>query len=404
MKTILASLIIISSLAIASCQTDAKSSHPDSSRAVDNLPGACPYLTKDNKGNAVLSWIRNTSDSTSVFCYAVSADGGKTFGPATVIPSSNNVHEHSENMPKIIFKPSGEIIALWGAANPNAKNKYSGLVYYTQSFDEGRNWTAPAPLVKDTAGYDQRYFDVALLASGEAAVVWLDNRKTSAKEGSALYFASTNGRNGFGNEQRIQQQCCQCCRTDLFVDSKSNIHVLYRAVINDSIRDMVHTVSTDGGQSFTHPQRISNDNWVISGCPHTGPAMTENKEGLHFAWYTGGTPKGSFYTRSSDNGKSFVAHDSVSARGSHPQLATLSNGELLIAWDETIPQSGKLYSRIGIQKRTAEGKSFEKQYIAEDSQRLTYPVISETKGGKALIAYCQEINGKNHVRYQLLEQ
>ena len=68
-------------------------------------------------------------------------DEGKTFGKPVEIPGSTNVHPHGENMPKVIFKPSGEIIAAWGAANPNPKNPYSGLVYYSQSFDKGKTWT-----------------------------------------------------------------------------------------------------------------------------------------------------------------------------------------------------------------------------------------------------------------------
>src|SRR3954454_1256526 len=104
-------------------------------QSVDSLPGQCPYLTKDNKGNAVLSWVRMMNDSSAVFCYAVSADGGKSFGNTVTIPSSTNIQPHGENLPKIIFKPSGEILALWGAAHPNPANKYSGLVFYSQSFD-----------------------------------------------------------------------------------------------------------------------------------------------------------------------------------------------------------------------------------------------------------------------------
>ena len=129
---------------------------------IDSLPGNCPYLTKDAKGNTVMSWARKINDSTSVFCYAVSADGGKSFGQTITVPQSDNLQPHSENLPKIIFKPSGEVIALWGAANPNPNNKYSGLVFYSQSFDDGNNWSQPTPLVNDTAGYDQRYYDVAL--------------------------------------------------------------------------------------------------------------------------------------------------------------------------------------------------------------------------------------------------
>ena len=158
------------------------------------------------------------------------------------------------------------------------------------------------------------------------AIVWLDNRKDTEREGSSLYFAATSGRGGFAGERRVAQQCCQCCRTDLFVDRSGGLHVLYRGILQDSIRDMVHTVSVDGGRSFTAPRQVSPDNWVIQGCPHTGPAMTENDKGLHFAWYTGGQKKGSFYTNSANSGQSFAPSDSVSHLGKHPQLATLADG------------------------------------------------------------------------------
>jgi hypothetical protein len=204
---------------------------------IDNNPAECPYLTKDSRGKTVLSWVRLLTDSMA-FCYATTIDG-KTFSKPIVIPNSNNIQPHGENLPKIIFKPSGEIIALWGAANANPKNKYSGQVFYTQSFDNGKTWSTARPLVNDPASYDQRYYDVALLPNGEAGIIWLDNRKISDKEGSGLYFATTNGNKGFEDGKLINEPCCQCCRTDLFIDSKGGIHALFRGIVKDSIRDMV---------------------------------------------------------------------------------------------------------------------------------------------------------------------
>jgi hypothetical protein len=367
---------------------------------IDNLPGECPYLTKDNNGNTVLSWVRILNDSTTQFCYAISSDC-KNFSSPIVIPNSDNIQPHGENLPKIIFKPSGEIIALWGTLNANPKNKYSGLVYYTQSFDNGKSWTDAKPLVNDTASYDQRYYDVALLPNGEVGIIWLDNRKTSDKEGSALYFASTNGKNGFEKEKLISESCCQCCRTDLYVDRKGSIHVLFRGIIQDSIRDMVYINSTNGGKSFSKPKRISEDNWVIKGCPHTGPAMAENKEGIHFAWFTGGMKKGCFYTKTADNGKNFVMHDSVSLLGSHPQLTSLSNEDLFIVWDEATSNNNKPGKRIGIQHRTRAGKSESKTYITPQNAYASYPVIATTNNNSSIIAYTTKIDDKSYVGYQV---
>src|SRR5262249_45763417 len=151
--------------------------------------------------------------------------------------------------------------------------------------------------------------------------------------------------------------CCQCCRTDLYVDKKKAIHALYRGIIADSIRDMMHIVSIDGGKTFSAPKRISEDNWVLNACPHTGPSMTDNDEGIHFAWFTGGHDKGCHYTKSTDEGKSFMMHDSVTAFGSHPQMTALANGEIVIVWDESRLIGSTVSKRIGIERRTAEGKT-----------------------------------------------
>lgn len=398
------SLLLLTVTLFFSCKTGKPDLHISATDAllIDTLPGSCPYLTKDSKGNILLSWVRTINDSSHIFCYATSADG-KSFSTPVSIPASSNIHPHAENLPKIIAKPSGEMIALWGSANPNPKNKYSGLVFYSQSFDDGKTWNNARILTADTASFDQRYYDVALLPDGEAGIIWLDNRKTVSKEGSGLYFARTSGTSGFQNEQLISQPCCQCCRTELFIDTKGGIHALYRAILNDSIRDMVHTVSTNNGKNFSDPVRISNDNWILKGCPHTGPAMTENKMGLHFTWFTGAAKKGCFYTSSSDNGTSFAIPDSVSSSGSHPQLASLTNGELLIVWDQIILHNNKPFKQIAIQKRSDDGISEGKHVLTNDSSDAAYPVITALPHNTAIIAYTEKKGKEDFIFCRMIE-
>ena len=397
-------LFIIGSLSLIfqSCFNSPKKIDINTSNAVliDTSEGSCPFITKDAKGNIVLSWIRKIDSTQNIFLYAVSSDQGKTFSNPIKIAGSNNVQPHGENMPKIIFKPSGEIIAVWGAHNPNPLNPYSGIVYYTQSFDNGTTWSKASRLVKDTSGFDQRYFDVALLPNGEAAIVWLDHRAGMAGEGSALYFAETNGPSGFEHERLVSKPCCPCCRTDLFIDSKKNIHVLYRAIINDSIRDMVHTISTDNGKTFSAPQRISKDNWVISGCPHTGPAISENKNGIQLTWFTAGGGPGIYYCNSSDNGATFSPRQMVSGAGAkHCQITSLANDRTLIVWNENSSDSS---SRIGIEIRNADGNNPVKQFITDQNKTATFPVIKTIDDKTAFIAYTESEKDKDHVKYQLV--
>jgi len=405
MKKIIFIIIVGSALIFQSCFNTKKKINIVASNAVqiDSSGGSCPYLAKDENGNIVLSWIKKIDSSTSVYCYAVSKDKGKTFEKTIQIPGSENIHPHGENIPKIIFKPNGEIIAAWASANSNPKNPYSDVVYYSQSFNNGASWTKPEKLVTDTAAYDQRYFDMALTGNGEVAICWLDNRKKTAEEGSALYFAETSNNSGFKNERLITEPCCPCCRTDLYVDSKKNIHIVYRAIINDSIRDMLHTVSSDNGKTFSTPDRISKDNWVINGCPHTGPAMTENKNGIQFTWFTGGGNGGIYYCHSNNEGMTFSPREKVSGTASkHCQIVCLNDKDIAITWNETFFKGDITSSRIGLELRNAKGNDPVKTYITSEKGNATFPVIKSINENAVLIAYTENVNDKDYVKYKVV--
>ena len=136
---LLLSVVLVASVLLISFDRDRKINSMTASReqSVDVRQGSSPYLSKDHKGNTILSWVRHMPDSSSVLCYSILDGHNKTI----TIPTSNNILPHAENLPKIVFRNSGSIMAVWGAANPNPKNKYSGQIYYSQSFVDGRSWT-----------------------------------------------------------------------------------------------------------------------------------------------------------------------------------------------------------------------------------------------------------------------
>lgn len=345
--------------------------------------GSCPYLFKSGDSTVLISWVRDVSDSQAVVCYAI-AKNGIDFGPTVVVAGSENVHPHGENLPKVITTPDGKILATWGASNPNPKNPYSGLVYYSWSLDEGKNWTKPQTLSTDTNSIDQRYFDIEILKDNTVGVLWLDSRKNTDKEGSSLYFATFNNNNVLDNERAIDATVCQCCRTDLFIDKEGGLHTVYRKIINDSIRDMVHAVSLDNGKNFSTPERISPDNWVINGCPHSGPAIAQTTKGLSFVWYTLGSGSGVFYADSKDNGKTFSKRDAVSGRPSakHPQLEISQADDQLTVWDEGAASG----NRIGYEIRSGAGKKLETAYLTDSISYASFPVI-KSLGNGFIVAY-----------------
>ncbi|HVI46572.1 MAG TPA: sialidase family protein [Chitinophaga sp.] len=364
---------------------------------------SCPYITRDAAGRPVISWVeKDTTADTGVMVYAVSNNNGYTFSSPVEIPATRGVLPHAENLPKLLFRPGGIVIALFGVEQHDPRNKYAGKVMYAQSFDTGRTWQPAVPLVTDTAGYDQRYFDMALLPDGKAAAIWLDNRKDTNAEGSTLYFAVADGKSGFQDARPIAETVCQCCRTRLFVGANGNIHIAYRDIINDSIRDMVHQVSADGGKTFSAPVRISADNWIVRGCPHTGPALTENSHGLHFSWFTMGGGQGVFYARSTDNGNTYTKREQICKvpMAKHPQLTACGKEDVAIVWDEPVKWKADYKSRIGFLHKSPEGLTINSHYLTADSIQAVYPVIGAVRDNRVLVAYKRQQGNRGEVVYQ----
>ena len=394
-------LLILSTIFFTACNSEKTETDDTGFTVLDSIQGTVPYISKTPKGDVIISWVRQNEDSSHLFCYAVSKNGGKEFSEPIVIPGSDSVYPHLENLPKVLVKPSGEILALWGAKNPNPINKYSGLIFYSQSFDEGKTWSSPRKLVNDEKGYDQRYFDVALLPNGEAAITWLDNRKTTTKTGSSLYYATTNGKDGFVNEKLIAQPCCECCRTSMQVEN-GNIHVSYRAIINDSIRDIVHAVSMDMGKTFSEPKRVSEDNWVISGCPHSGGAMTIANNDVQFAWFTGQGNRGVYYTNSHDHGNNFSQRDSIGSMAAHPQMATTAKNDVIIVWDEAFKHGDEYFSRVGMEQRNSKGEKLHRDFVTPPGITAAYPVIV-SDGDHIVLAFTIAKNKRVNVAYKTVK-
>jgi hypothetical protein len=384
---------------LASCSTGPHTLEKVAIHQVDSM-SSCAYLTRDRKGSPVLLYVAELNDSVSALRFCRIDIQGNPLAPVS-IPRTNDVIPHNENLPKIIFKPSGEILAMWCCRNPNPKNKYSGMIRYTQSFDNGTSWTEPMLLVTDTSSHDQRYFDIAVLPDGEAGAIWLDSRGNG--EGSALYFARSAGKSGFKNEQKVMDNICPCCRTRLFVDGKGSINLSFRAILNDSIRDMVLVSSANGGKNFSAAKRISADNWVVNGCPHTGPAIAENSEGLQFAWYTGGSPEGLYYCSSKSG--AFTTRDSIREKASakHPQLIAMENGELCVAWDENTKNGNAVNTRVGFQRRDKKGNLISTHFISDESIVAEFPALLPLNNERILVAYTQRSGVRKSIQTEVLE-
>jgi hypothetical protein len=354
------------------------------------------YLTHDQNDNPVIVWTERDGNNLTLF-FAISHDHGKSFAQKTSLALAADVATHAEGMPKVAFKKDGTIVAAYEKKAPTRENKYAGAIYYVMSGDQGRSWTPEVFLHNDTvAGRSRSYFDIERLPDGEIGASWLDVKLDHETGGRSVRFSRTTRSKGFAHEILVDSSACQCCRIDVYSDMSGRVNVAYRGLmkgkVGQSIRDVMIATSENHGETFTSPVRISQDNWAIEGCPHTGPSLCSSKSGLYSLWYTEGNGTGIYYSFKQNADSAFGQRQLISNSGRHPQLSGNNTGFIMV-WEENSGEGEEQFTRVLYQVN--DGENVKKDQLSPGGFNAFVPVVTPTAEG-FLVAFLMET--KNGVK------
>jgi hypothetical protein len=162
-----------------------------------------------------------------------------------------------------------------------------------------------------------------------------------------------------------------------------------KGMMGQPIRDMMIATSADNGRSFTSPTRISQDNWMIDGCPHTGPSLCSSKSGLYSLWYTEGNGTGIYYSFRQNGDSEFGNRELISHLGHHPQLS-VNDTRSIMAWEENSDERGKIFTTICYQ--VGYEASVKKGCLTPKNMNAFSPVVTQTVDG-FVIAFLMETEG-----------
>src|SRR3569832_101692 len=195
---------------------------------------------------------------------------------------------------------------------------------------------------------------LAVSKDGSIYVVWLDERNvhlpmpSTKAEGHHmesnrdLYTAySTDGGRTFSKNQKVASDACPCCKTALTVSADGTVYAGWRQVLPGSYRLIAVASSTDGGTKFSAPVIVSDDRWVLQGCPVSGPSLSVDKASgnLKVVWFAAGegAAPGVYFAESKDKGQSFSPRQLLSqetVRGTPALMATQNNAIAL--WQSSV--------------------------------------------------------------------
>lgn len=347
----------------------------------------------------VVSFSATTTDGSADIYAAVSRDAAKTFGtPVRVNDVAGDARANGEQPPRIALSRRSDgdpaVTIVW-----TTKGKSGTRLVSARSLDGGRSY-APAVAVPDSdAAGNRGWHNVLARRDGHVFAIWLDHREmadhamagapnhehggsqkmdgVAMAQQSKLYIGAIDGSVA---PHPVTGGVCYCCKTAIAEGANGSIVAAWRHVYPGNFRDIAFTISSDGGGTFAPPTRVSEDRWMLEGCPDDGPAMVvDARNTIHIVWPTvirderSGEPTlAIFYTKSTD-GRTFAPRTRLPTQGvaHHPQVVLDARNQPFIAWDE----SGDGARRIVV----ASAPSFKRQVIGEGTG--VYPSLASASGG-----------------------
>ncbi|MES1254379.1 MAG: sialidase family protein [Acidobacteriota bacterium] len=314
-------------------------------------------------------WGAATADGATDIEAAVSQDGGRSFNaPVRVSPVTGGVRVSGEQPPHVALagRPGGglAVVVVW-----TARAAEGARLLTARSEDGGRSFGPPSVVPGSDAGGNRGWEAIATGPDGRVAAIWLDHRELArassagtpmhhdgeghagqmarpdgaiAAQSSKLYFGRVDG---LDPPVVVTGGVCYCCKTALGVGGAGQVYAAWRHVYPGNLRDIAFAASVDGGRTFAAPVRVSEDHWAVDGCPENGPAIAVAPTGrVHAAWPTmaGGAAADEsipalFYAWS-DDGQRFTPRQRLPTEGTpgHVQAAIDAAGGLMVVWDELV--------------------------------------------------------------------
>lgn len=338
----------------------------------------------DDHGKIYMAWFEEEKEVHSLYL-STSADGGKSFSPKVKINGVTEEPDSIHQSPSLGLGSNGEVYVVWKSKQPGGG--FSSNLNFSRSLDGGKSFSSSVVINDNPTPGFAGFESIAAGSNGAIYVAWIDKRGKNPKDPPSAYFArSLDGGKSFEKNLKIDAGACICCRTALAVGPDGTIYAAWRKAFEGNIKEIAVASSADGGETFSPPSIVGNDQWEFAGCPHRGPSLGVNAEGRVFiTWYSEGNGlPGIYFGESADRGKTFRKEVIKVQPGFFPDHSTLTVSEngILLAWEEVTP----VLSKIILEYRSS-GEQPERFQVNQGNRKALYPAISANRKGDFLVSW-----------------
>ena len=296
--------------------------------SANGVDAAEPSTASAPDGSFYVAWVNHDAKQADVMIARFNGEGVQQGSAVRVNRQQGVATAWRGDQPSVAVGPDGAVYVLW-TPRVEAGDKHGTDVYLSVSNDGGQSFVSEVKVNDDKVPNAHGMHSLAVAKNGRIYAVWLDERNVHAPKPSTkaeghhmesnrdVYLSySTDGGRTFSANRKVAAEACPCCKTALAVAADGTLYAGWRQVLPGSFRHIAVAASNDAGTSFSQPVIVSDDHWVLQGCPVSGPSLSVDRASgnLKVVWYAAGegNAPGVYFAESSDKGHSFSARQLLS--------------------------------------------------------------------------------------------
>ena len=321
-----------------------------------------PAIATSLDGSVYVAWVDHGLRSQADVMIARFTSDGQLQGPAVRVNSQQGIATAWRgDPPTIAVAPDNTVFVGW-TARVESESGHATDIYLSSSKDHGQTFGAPVRVNDDPKPADHGMHSLTVGKDGRIYVAWLDERNVAPMKDMKMdektaghhmesnrevfIAASTDGGRSFTKNQRVTTNACPCCKTALATTSDGRLYLSWRQVLPGDFRHIAVASSSDHGQTFTTPVIVSDDQWVLAGCPVSGATLSAADDGsVRVLWYSEGKngETGLYSARTVDHGATFGPRQLIASGSTRGTPVLISSRDGLVAiWQAVENNTGRV--------------------------------------------------------------
>lgn len=313
-----------------------------------DVDAAEPVTTSAPGGGFYVAWVDHNANNQSDVMLARFDSDGAPIGSAVRVNQDAGVATAWRGDPPSVAITDRAVYVLW-TARVESQGKNGTDLYFSVSHDQGKTFSAAVKVNDDKVPGAHGMHSLAVANDGRIYVAWLDERNVQTPKPSSqagghhmesnreLFVSDSNdGGKTFSANRKVAENACPCCKTALVVSPDGTLYASWRHVLPGDFRHIAVASSSDNAAHFSAPVIVSDDKWVLHGCPVSGASLSVAANGtLRVVWFAAGEAgaAGLYFAETHDKGRTFSPRTLLTqetVKGT-PALAT-GNDRVVAIW------------------------------------------------------------------------